>query len=45
MYPWALRGIDAQLAEGQIGPGVAESFRVHDAEFDKIMTKLRETTR
>lgn len=43
MYPWALRGIDAQLAEGQIGPGVAESFRVHDEKFDEIMTRLRGT--
>lgn len=44
MYPWALRGIDAQLAEGQIGPGVAESFRVHDGKFDEIMQRLRGTT-
>ena len=43
MFPWALRGIDAQLAEGQIGPGVAESFRVHDGKFDEIMQRLRGT--
>ena len=43
MYPWALRGIDAQIAAGQIGPGVAESFRVHDAKFDEIMKRLRGT--
>lgn len=41
MYLWAVRGIDAQLDRGEIGPGVADTFREHDANFDLIMQRLR----
>ena len=40
---YAERGIAVQLAEGKIGPGVAESFREHLANFDTIIKAIRGT--
>lgn len=43
LRPWASRGIDAQLARAEIGPGVAESFQESLRNFDELMGRLRGT--
>tara|TARA_R110000822_G_scaffold120633_3_gene254145 strand:- start:7463 stop:7882 length:420 start_codon:yes stop_codon:yes gene_type:complete len=41
LEPWADRGIDDKLADGEIGPGVASSLREQLANFTNIVNKLR----
>lgn len=41
LRPWSSRGIDVRLERGEIGPGVATSFREHLANFDQILQRLR----
>lgn len=40
MEPWAYRGIDARLAREEIGPGVADSFRVNVGQFSRAVHRL-----
>ena len=41
MKPWAQRGIDDALADGDVGPGVADSLREQLQNFDVTVIKLR----
>lgn len=41
MKPWPERGIDVQMHGGQIGAGVAESFRENLKQFDLVIRRLR----
>lgn len=43
MAPWAQRGIDDALADGELGPTVAESARLHLENFNSVIARLRST--
>lgn len=43
MAPWALRGIDDQVTDGEIGLGVAESLREQVKNFTDVIERLQET--
>lgn len=44
MEPYATRGIDEMVIVGEIGPGVANSLRVHLSKFDEIILRLQGVT-
>ena len=41
VHPWASRGVIDRLDDGQIGPGVAESFDERIKNFDEGVRKLQ----
>ncbi len=44
MKPYAARGIDELVASGEIGPGVADSLRVHLGKFDETILRIQGAT-
>jgi len=43
LEPWAERGIDDKLSDGEIGPGVATSLREQLSNFTETIERLQET--
>lgn len=41
LQPWAARGIEDKLADGEIGPGVADSLRGQLEDFTNIILHLQ----
>lgn len=42
LRPWAERGIDDKVEDGDIGPGVAQSFKERLVQFTKALEKLKD---
>jgi hypothetical protein len=41
LEPWAARGIDDKLADGEVGPGVADSLRGQLEDFTTVVLQLQ----
>lgn len=44
LMPWAQRGIEDEIEDQEIGPGVADSLREELAQFNDAVTRLQETS-